>query len=93
MSERSPSQIDSLVAERLADWAVRDAEIGRAAQVESLEARVAKLEYDVEYMSYRAATLEDRLVEAAQEPVMPRAWWLRVGDSLQHRVWRRRGVG
>lgn len=55
------SVIDDAVIARLADWAVRDAEIGRAGEIEALEAKNRKLESDVAFLMHRAALFEDEL--------------------------------
>lgn len=87
---RTDSPIDAAIVERLARWAERDAEIGRAAQIEALETRNRKLEADVHYMMGRAATFEAEVLELRERdatsipvrlpPVLRRArarWWRR----------------
>lgn len=57
------SDLEREIAARLADWAERDAEIGRAAEIDALESRNRKLEADVAYLMHRAASFEGELVE------------------------------
>ncbi len=95
--EPDVSPIDAAIIERLARWAERDAEIGRAAEIEALETRNRKLEADLQYMIGRAAMFEAQLAElrdlhdrdatslpVALAPVLRRVrvrWWRREGPS------------